>query len=101
MCTIFYQDASPLGEILLGSESEGFHLLDHGSKQLSGGDCCFTLVTPVRPYDLIPVPETPEEKQSWMVELQKTIEECGKHKELPGSDIGTTYEMDQFLFILK
>ena len=91
---IILQDASPLGEILLGSESEGFHLRDHGSKELGGGDCCFTLVTPVRPYDLIPVPETTEEKQLWMSVLQTAIADCGKHRDLPGSYTGTTYEMD-------
>jgi len=94
MNTLHQQDASPLGEILLGSHSEGFQLLDHGSKELSGGEFCFTLVTPVRPYDLIPVPETAEEKQLWMTALQKAIEDCGRHSELPHSNTGTTYEMD-------
>ena len=66
------QDAFPLGEIILGSSSEGFSVDETAPPELGGGENAFMLNTPTRTYPLLA--ETSDEKLSWIATLNEAIE---------------------------
>ena len=66
------QDAFPLGEIVLGTESEGFSVEEGSSHDVGSGDSSFILNTPTRSYPFLA--ETAEEKLSWIAVLRAAIE---------------------------
>ena len=68
----FLQDAFPLGEILLGSSSEGFSVDETAPPELGGGENAFMLNTPTRTFPLLA--ETSDEKLSWIATLTEAIE---------------------------
>eukprot|EP00731_Ephydatia_muelleri_P029286 Em0020g930a len=67
-------DAFPLGEIILGTEAEGFGVEEGSSHDTGSSDSSFILNTPTRSYPFLA--ETPEEKLSWIAVLRASIEKA-------------------------
>ena len=74
----FAQDANPLGEILLGSASQGYGINEECPPEYNGGEYAFELLTPIRSFPLIPEPQKSEEKASWIECLKSAIESDGE-----------------------
>ena len=72
MSCIYTQDAFPLGEIIVGSSSEGFSVDENAPDELGGGENAFVFNTSTRTYPLLA--ETIEEKQDWISALRGAIE---------------------------
>ena len=61
-----------MGEIILGTPSEGFSVDETAPPELGGGENSFVLNTPTRTFPLLA--ETSEEKISWLAVLRASIE---------------------------
>lgn len=92
VCLLPVQDANPLGEILLGSPSQGYSIEEDCPPEFNAGEYAFVLVTPIRNYPLIPEEQTAEEKASWVECLRQAIEKDSG--ETCGMNGGTTYEAE-------
>lgn len=91
VCLIL-QDANPLGEILLGSPSQGYSVEEECPPEYNAGEYAFVLVTPIRSYPLIPEEQTAEEKARWVECLRHAIEkDSGESCAMNGA---STYETE-------
>jgi hypothetical protein len=80
------QDAFPLGEVVIGSRSEGFSVDENAPDDLGGGENAFVFNTTTRTYPLLA--ETTDEKHAWVEVLREAI--LTAHS-LNGHDLSTTY----------
>ncbi len=87
---IIFQDAFPLGEVVIGSSGEGFSVDENAPDDLGGGEGAFVLNTTTRTFPLLA--ETPEEKHSWVHVLREAIERAGTSPS--EQDRGTSYSRD-------
>ena len=83
------QDPFPLGEIIIGAETEGFSLDEMAPIELGGGENAFVLNTPTRTYPLLA--ETAEEKHSWLAVLRAAVERANNAPN--GHSINGTYNI--------
>jgi hypothetical protein len=81
--------ANPLGEILLGSASQGYGVNEECPPEFNGGEYAFELLTPIRSFPLIPEPQNAEEKGSWIKCLKGAIE-----SDEFAVNGGTSYELE-------
>lgn len=93
-CVIHYllQDPFPLGEILLGTETEGFSVDEMAPYDLGVGENGFVLNTPNRIYPLQAA--TSEEKHDWIATLRRVIARASFSSNGVAS-LSETYETEQ------
>lgn len=84
------QDAFPLGEVVIGSGSEGFSVDENAPDDLGGGENAFVFNATTRTYPLLA--ETTEEKHVWVEVLRQAIHTAGSS--LNGHDLGSTYSRE-------
>ena len=85
------QDAFPLGEIVLGTESEGFTVDESAPYELGVGENGFVLNTPNRIYPLQAA--TAEDKLNWIAMFRATIEKASLSPN--GTVFTETYDTDR------
>lgn len=61
-----------MGEIVLGTTTEGFSVDETAPLELGGGENAFVLNTPTRTFPLLA--ETSDEKLSWLAVLRAALE---------------------------
>lgn len=87
----FSQDAFPLGEIVMGTESEGFSVDESAPYELGVGENGFVLNTPNRIYPLQAA--TAEDKLNWIAMFRAAIEKASLS---PNGTVYTeTYDTDR------
>lgn len=86
------QDPFPLGEIMLGTETEGFSVDESAPYDLGVGENGFVLNTPNRIYPLQAI--TSEEKHDWIATLRKVITRASSSPNGVASLL-ETYETEQ------
>ena len=74
LCSYILQDAFPLGEIVLGTETEGFSVDESAPFDLGVGENGFVLNTPNRIYPLQAA--TAEDKLEWIATFRAAIEKA-------------------------
>lgn len=85
-----FQDAFPLGEVIIGSAGEGFSVDENAPDDLGGGESAFMFNATTRTYPLLA--ETTEEKHAWVQVLRQAIEKADSSPN--GHDRGTSYSRD-------
>lgn len=92
-CWFCCQDPFPLGEVVIGSASEGFSVDENAPDDLGGGESAFMFNATTRTYPLLA--ETTEEKHVWVKVLREVIDTVSSSPN--GQDRGTSYSRDQTL----
>ena len=86
------QDAFPLGEIVLGTETEGFSVDESAPYELGVGENGFVLNTPNRIYPLQAA--TSEDKLDWIATFRAAIDRASSSPNGVASFL-QTYDTDQ------
>lgn len=84
------KDAFPLGEVIIGSNNEGFSVDENAPDDLGGGENAFVFNATTRTYPLLA--ETTEEKHEWVKVLRRAILTAGSS--LNGHDLSSTYSTE-------
>lgn len=95
-CYVFLhlsKDAFPLGEIVLGTETEGFSVDETAPYDLGVGENGFVLNTPNRIYPLQAA--TAEEKLDWIATFRAAFEKASNSPNGVASYLDSTYDTDQ------
>lgn len=85
-----FQDAYPLGEILIGPSSEGFLVSESVPHHLSEYNYIFVLQAPHRCFPLMT--ESEQDRKHWMTLLQNVIEGSMDKLDDASDDAYVTYE---------
>ena len=87
-CITILQDATPLGEIILGTAADKFSV----DEEPMAGECSFTLHTPFRDFPLIA--ENNDEKMEWVKAFQMVFEKLEMMTPTSPRARCSTYELE-------